>query len=95
MCIPFWFLITVNSKVCCFADSDMDCNILYCDVIVFFFILYCDTVSGLFRVLIVCIVIVYCDTLTEVFSVFFPQLQGKWQGITRQRRDTARSYTLL
>jgi hypothetical protein len=26
------FLITVNSKVCCFAYSNRDCNILYCDL---------------------------------------------------------------
>ena len=25
-----WFLITVNSKVCCFADSGIGCNIFYC-----------------------------------------------------------------
>ena len=39
-----WFLITVNSKVCCFADSGIECNIFYCDLWLWF-LLDRDTVS--------------------------------------------------
>jgi hypothetical protein len=42
VCILYGFFY--YSKVCCFADSGIDCNIFYCDLW-FWSLLDCDTLS--------------------------------------------------
>jgi hypothetical protein len=79
-----WILITVTVKGLFYYGFWLQLTVL-CIVllIVIGIVIFCIVIRdcGFF--------ILFCDTPTEVFSGVFPQLLGKCQGITRQRRDTA------